>query len=482
MYPHSLLTIHDSPFTIHDSPFTTHRSFQNVQPMKKKLIIIAVMATAIQLKAQVEPAAGTWKTWFIASGKDYRLKPPTSYKQEIMQVLSSQKTIDSAAWQQITYWSAGSPGYRWQTMMTGLWTTDTGPNGALANMLLSVGIYDATIAAFDTKYAYNRPRPYRADSRIKIYAPKSESPSYPCEYSVAAGVATTVIAHFYPSMADSVNRMAQRLMQSRIAAGTAFPSDTRAGFDLGKMIAEKEIVYTKDFVSKTPWDGKTPEGPGHWKGKFAMLPMAGHNKTIVLESGSQFRPAPPPDYAKDMAELKNYKQTFGSMSNALFYASNLFWDELLNKKIFEYNLYLNPPRAARLYAITAIGYYDGFVACWDAKYTYWGIRPNQYDTTFHSLVPTPPFPGYPSGHAALSSVCAELYSYFFPAEEGYFHQKAKDVAESRFQAGIHFRTDNEVALELGKKVADAVIEKARMDGADDEGSRAKLKMVSVKKQ
>jgi hypothetical protein len=140
---------------------------------------------------------------------------------------------------------------------------------------------------------------------------------------------------------------------------------------------------------------------------------------------------------------------------------------VLNKKIFEYNLQCNPPRAARLYAITSVAYYDGFVACWDAKYAYWGIRPNQYDTTYKSLVPTPPFPGYPSGHAALSSVMAELYSYFFPAEQAWFRQKAKDVAESRFQAGIHFRTDNEVALDLGKKVAAAIIQKARTDGADN---------------
>ncbi|MBD0353031.1 MAG: vanadium-dependent haloperoxidase, partial [Flavisolibacter sp.] len=137
------------------------------------------------------------------------------------------------------------------------------------------------------------------------------------------------------------------------------------------------------------------------------------------------------------------------------------------KKLFEYNLHLNPPRAARLYAITAAGAYDGFIACWDAKYAYWGIRPNQYDTTYKSLVPTPPFPGYPSGHAALSGVLAELYSYFFPAERAYFQKKAKEAAESRFQAGIHFRTDNDVALELGRKVATAIIQKAKMDGADD---------------
>jgi membrane-associated phospholipid phosphatase len=451
--------------------------------MKKNLILLlAVIATATESWTQVEPGAGKWKTWLISSTKDYRLKAPSSYKEEIAQVISKQKSLDDAASQDILYWNAGAPGYRWQNLMMQLWPVDTSANGALANMLLGVAIYDATIVAWDTKYTFKRPRPYVTDSRIKILAPKSESPSYPCEYSVAAGVATTIIAHFYPTMRDSVNRMARRLMESRIAGGTAFPSDARAGFELGKAIAEKEIECTKDYITKMTWDGKIPAGPNHWHGRFAMFPFAGHNKTVVLDSGSQFRPGPPPDFAKDMAELKNYKQTFSSMSNALFFASNLFWDDLLNKKIFEYNLYLNAPRAARLYAITAVGYYDGFIACWDAKYTYWGIRPNQYDTTFHSLVPTPPFPGYPSGHAALSSVCAELYSYFFPAEQAYFREKAKDVAESRFQAGIHFRTDNEVALELGKKVAAAVIQRAKMDGADDDVAATRQKTAIAKKQ
>jgi hypothetical protein len=314
------------------------------------------------------------------------------------------------------------------------------------------------------------------DNRIKAYVPVAAIPSYPCEYSVAAGVAVTIIKHFFPSMADSVNHMAEQLMSSRIAAGVAFPSDTHAGFELGIKIAEKEIEYTKDFTSKMTWDRKMPQQPGVWKGKKPMFPLAGMNKTVVLDSSSQFRPGPPPDFAKDMAELKAYKQNFRTMSNAFFWASQSFWDDILNKRIFECNLHLNPPRAARLYAITAIGMYDGFVACWDAKYTYWGIRPNQYDTTFRpALMITPPFPGYPSGHASISGLMGELYSYFFPADSAYFHQKAKEGAESRFQAGIHFRTDNEAGLELGRKIAAVIIQKVKNDGADNAIMLAKRK-------
>jgi len=435
--------------------------------MKKNSILIIVLLMVVQLQSQVEPEAGNWKTWFISSGKDHRLPAPSSYKNEIAEVLARQKNLDAKTKQQITFWNAGSPGYRWQEMMNKIWVVDTGRYGALANMLLGTAIYDATIAAWDTKYAYKRPRPFVADNKIKIYTVKPESPSFPCESSVAAGVAVTIFSRFYPAMADSVKKLAQQQMDSRIAAGVAFPSDTHAGFELGKKIAELEIEKTKDYVSTVVWDGKVPDKPGSWRGKFAMLPLSGKNKTVVLESSSEFRPGPPPDFAKEMEEMKNYKQTFRSLSNAFYWANQSWFSDNIPKKMFENNLHLNPPRSARINAIINVASYDCFVACWDAKYTYWGIRPSQYDTTFRpAILVTPPFPGYPSGHAAISGMMAEVCSYFFPDEKDIFRQKAKDAAESRFQAGIHFRTDNEVALELGRKVANKIIEKVKADGAD----------------
>jgi hypothetical protein len=433
---------------------------------KTFLILAASVLMASQSQAQLEPAAGTWKTWFIPSGKDYRLPAPTSHTREIAEVLSAQQSLDSAGSQQILYWNAGATGYRWRDIMQKLWMRDTTSKGVLANMLLNVAIYDATVAAWDSKYAHNRPRPFAADNRIKLYGVRPDSPSYPCEYSVAAGVATTIIAHFYPSMASSVNRQAKEAMASRIAAGLAFPSDTRAGFELGKTIAEKEIDRTKDFVAPAAWDRKIPQGPGMWKGQNPMFPLAGRNRTVVLDSGSQFRPGPPPDYAIEMEEIKKFKPTYRSTANAFYFAYQP--EDALTKKIFEYNLHLNPPRAARLYAISAIGTYDGFVACWDAKYTYWGIRPDQYDTSYHPvLFFSPPFPGYPSGHAMIGSVEAELYSYFFPGDKAYFQKRAKDGAESRFEGGIHFRSDNEVGLAMGKKVGQAIIAKIKTDNVQD---------------
>ncbi len=438
--------------------------------MKKSLLVpLFMLWTTLYATAQQDADAGQWKTWFIGSGKEYRLPPPPANKDEIAEVLSAQNKLDAAGMQKIAFWNAGAPGYRWYNMMFKLWTSDITGNGALANALIGTAIYDATVAAWDTKYAHGRPRPFTANNGVKLYAPKSDSPSYPCEHSVAAGVAVALISHFYPALTDSVNRMAQQLMASRVAAGVAFPSDTRAGFELGKKIAAKEIEQTKDFLNKKQFDGKIPQKPGLWTGKNPMLPMAGLNKTIVLESASEFRPAPPPDFAKDMKELKDFKQTFQSQANAFYYAAQPSGHELLTKKIFEYNVQTNPPRVARIYAAVNVAYYDAFTACWDAKYTYWGIRPDQYDSTYKPLMSSPPFPGYPSGHAMMCGVVSELFPYLFPYDKALFLKYAKDGAESRFHAGIHFRSDNDAGLELGKKVAEKVIERLKTDGAGDLG-------------
>src|SRR4051812_20624500 len=105
--------------------------------MKKILPLLAILFMGTHLNAQLEPGAGNWKTWFIASGKAYRLPPPaSSWKDEIGQVLSLQQNLDSAGFQQILYWNTGAPGYRWQEIMSKLWTIDTSYNGILGNMLL----------------------------------------------------------------------------------------------------------------------------------------------------------------------------------------------------------------------------------------------------------------------------------------------------------------------------------------------------------
>jgi hypothetical protein len=439
--------------------------------MKKIIpLVFTALMIAPHLQAQIEPNAGKWKTWFISSGKEYRLPPPphvAATNKEVETIRGLQKQIDSAAMQKILYWNAGAPSYRWREIIREIALADTNSLVSLVFVQLNVGVYDAIIAAWDTKYAYNRPRPFETDKRIKSLIVKPTSPSYPCEYAVAAGVASAIVAHYFPTKVGAIEQMVREALQARVQAGVQYPSDTDAGFELGKRVAQVAIAQTKDNIPKQKWDGKIPSQPGMWNGKYPQDIMLGKWKPIVLTSASQLRPGPPPDYKQEMEELKKFKPSLRSMVNVYSYLNaQIFWRDVLDKKIFEYNLHLNPPRAERIYAVRSIANYDTFIACWDAKYAYWGIRPNQYDTTYTPSLTTPGHPGYPSGHAAIAGSQAAFLSYFFPADKSYFWQKAKEIAESRFEGGIHFRTDNVVGLDLGKKVGELVLKRAKVDETD----------------
>jgi hypothetical protein len=184
-------------------------------------------------------------------------------------------------------------------------------------------------------------------------------------------------------------------------------------------------------------------------------------KPLVLNSADQFRPPAPPDFEVDMNELKKFKRNFSSNSLAYYWANNGgydYWSDLAAKKMFE-NRVDDAPSVARIYAVLHIAYHDVVIAIFDAKYTYWGIRPDQYDSTYKALIQTPPFPGYPSGHAAGSSTTATVLEYFFPADAKEFRKLAKDCADSRFFAGIHFRTDNEVGTAMGKELGQYIAER-----------------------
>jgi membrane-associated phospholipid phosphatase len=65
---------------------------------------------------------------------------------------------------------------------------------------------------------------------------------------------------------------------------------------------------------------------------------------------------------------------------------------------------------------------------------------------------TPPFPAYVSGHSATSGAAATVLAAFLPDQAGQLDAMAEEAAISRLYGGIHFRSDNEAGLELGRRV------------------------------
>ena len=160
--------------------------------------------------AQIEPNAGKWKTWVLTSGDQLRLPPPpdqAATRAEIAQLKDIAKQRNAGTLERIIWWNAGPPGYRWTSI-----AIPPGPASATLHSrimaLLSVAIYDATVAAWDSKYAYNRLHPTAFDPSLTAALPNPQSPSYPSEHAVIAGAASTVLAYLFPDKADDLKALA----------------------------------------------------------------------------------------------------------------------------------------------------------------------------------------------------------------------------------------------------------------------------------
>ena len=185
---------------------------------------------------RVEPEAGGWRTWVLESGAELRPPAPldrTTTRSEIIELRALAEQRDAAALDKVSYWDNGAPDYRWNEIAI---TQGLKEGIAIAVYrvlaLVNVAIYDATVAAWDAKYIYNRLRPSEADPSLTTVLPNPSSPSYPSEHAAAAGAASAVLAYLFPNDAQSFMDQADMAGRSRLLAAVEYPSDVAAGLDL----------------------------------------------------------------------------------------------------------------------------------------------------------------------------------------------------------------------------------------------------------
>ncbi len=429
---------------------------------------------ATSSNVQIEPRAGTWHTWVLASGSE--LRPPAPPDQaattrELAELHTLQSQRDTAGLDLVSYWDAGAPAYRWNEIATSRLDQLSAPFSQRGMALLSIAISDATVAAWDAKYTFNRPRPSELDGTLRTVLSDPRSPSYPSERAVVAGAASGISTYLFPDDAPVFTAAAEQAGVSRLMAGVEYPSDVTAGLTLGRAVAARVIERAMTDGSDANWDGSMPDTSGHWvpnAGTQPVGPLAGTWRTWVLTSGNQFRPGPPPafDSEQESAELAQIREFTPSLaSDQAVFANSLpsynLWNTVAKQKLFEYRLDANPPRAARTYALLAVAGYEAMVACFDAKYTYWAPRPYHVEPSLALMLPRYNHPSYPSAHACVAGATSEVLSTLFPRDAKVFAQQADDLAASRWHAGIHFPTDSDVGLALGRTVRRFVMERAR---------------------
>ena len=217
-------------------------------------LAVGLVALGLPISAQnkhatapIEPTAGEWKTWVISSGKDYRVPPPPSPSETQAELRALADLIghnDQGTAGQIAYWDAGAPAYRWIDLISNRLLAGT-PTTTYAHRVytyVAMAMYDATVAAWESKYYYNRPRPSDIDHNLSTAVDVPDSPSYPSEHAAAAQAAASVLAALLPAEAQSFQAMAEQAGWSRVLAGVQFPSDYSAGAELGRRVAERVIA------------------------------------------------------------------------------------------------------------------------------------------------------------------------------------------------------------------------------------------------
>lgn len=425
--------------------------------------------------AMVEPEAGTWHTWLLPSGSELRLDAPpdeaeTMAEIEALHTLLGAVEDDMLA--QIRYWSASVPAYRWNKLASEEYFNRAIPHpiSSYGLALMNVAIYDATVAAWDTKYTYMRPRPIEIDDSLAPVLATPHSPAYPAEHAVAAGAASEVLAFLFPDKADQFSAQADSAINAMLHSGIYFPSDIDAGFALGKNVGEQAVAWARanplDLAPVDEIDG----GDGKWSGTNPIMPNTDHWPTWTLRSPDEFRPEPPLEFGSDtleaeMQELRDIERTMRTSAFARYWEygsgalqDNLRWTQHASAAIWEHGMDDNAPLGALVYAALHVAGYDATVATFEAKYHYLAIRPFQYDPNFQTVIPTPNHPSYPSAHSVISMAMLTTLGEFFPDDAAYLISMSQQGGESRLWGGIHFRHDIVVGEAMGQQIAARVLE------------------------
>lgn len=268
--------------------------------------------------------------------------------------------------------------------------------------------------------------------------------------------------------------------------------------------AEKYTVIMEDgrWIPTPP--AYTPALEPHW---CEIRPLA-------LDSCGQFLPPSPPKYnMKDSTsryciELMEVKNTGDHLTPEQKEIAEFFDDNPFKVNAVGHLNYVtkkfSPPghwmnivgiaaqksradfnRTVAAYTETSIALFDGFIACWKAKFMYNTIRPEtvinkMVDDKWQPYIQTPPFPSYVSGHSVISGASAEVMTHYFGDHFQYtdtsgkefgiparsfksFRDAALEASWSRLYGGIHYRCDLEQGNLVGIKIGQYVVDKLHLN-------------------
>jgi hypothetical protein len=362
------------------------------------------------------------------------------------------------------------------------------PQAARYLAMVHAAMYDAVNAVENTHTSYH----------FSKRAGPGTSPD-----AAAIIAAHRMLVELYP---DQVERFDEALDEA-MAAIPESPGRA-AGVELGQQVAEKLLAWRNRDGARQRSTYAAKLGPGIWQPtppgyRAALLPHWSRVTCFAMRSGSQFRPADPPalnseEYTTAFQEVKSLGGRTSTTRTAEQTEIARFWElgegtvtppgqwnRIAQTLSRTHGLTLG--ENARLFALLNLALADAGIVAWDCKYqfNYWRpiqaireadttINPEtQPDPTWTSLLPTPPFPSYTSGHSTFSSAGAAVLAKYFGTDEVAFRTRsdslpgvtrsftsfstaAAEAGQSRIYGGIHYQFDNVEGLTSGRAVGEYV--------------------------
>ena len=308
--------------------------------------------------------------------------------------------------------------------------------------------------------------------------------------------AARALAYVSVAMRDAAERAARRRVAVKPAVDAAaqamlaelFPNvqarplpraARSAAVRIGRTAARPLLERARTDGAAATWTGTVPQGEGLWvptppANAAPVEPMAGTWRPWHLRSQDELRPPPPAAPGSDEFEAET--QAVFALSRSLSAEQKRIaaawadgpgtdtppghWNRIALKLLTWDRR--GAVSTARLFATLNTAQADAFIACWEAKFAYWLLRPvtairARYDRDWLPLLPTPPFPAYPSGHAATSGAAATVLEARFPTHVWDLRQAAEEAAASRIYGGIHFPMDGRAGLDVGQRAARAAL-------------------------
>jgi PAP2 superfamily len=313
----------------------------------------------------------------------------------------------------------------------------------------------------------------------------------------ASRAAHDVLVALYPQPA-AVTVAKVQLERTMLEAGIGESID--AGTKLGKAAAAAVLAKraTDGANGKQPYIEGTRPGQYRFTApfEFAAVPHWRHVTPFVLTSASQFRTAPQPAltseaYARAFNEVQRVggKASTQRSSDETHYAA--FWYEFSDigwnriARAASGRIKQDLWERARTFALLNMAMADAYIAGWDSKYHHNFWRPvtaihlagqdsnpaTAPDASFDPLLITPPVPDMPSTHSALGAAAAMVLAEAFGRDQvpfsfaspsalpahpvrsfRTFSEAARENADSRVKAGLHFRFATDAGLELGRRI------------------------------